>query len=758
MTKKHQALLFSAPAPAPAQDAGHARRAGGIEQRFDIPFTSELALKEKQIQQNVRPTIAIHKWFARRPGTLFRSLLLSEFGQSSLREAFFSSNDLSGLVVADPFMGGGTPIIEANRLGMDVVGWDVNPMAYWIVAEALRTLDTSKYQVRAREIAEELSTRVGDLYGTECPRCLGPAFVKYFIWIKTARCNTCGKRQTLFPGSTIALAGRHPRNVFVCQGCGEVYESADESAACSQCRRDSRASSCLVRGGWACTCCNAHHELPAKNPGPQPHELVAIEAHCPRCSTRGNGRLFKRPDEEDRARVRRATKLLKGVDTRWLPDEAIPPGDETGRLHRWGYTHYKELFNERQLLGLATLADIVEKEEDERLANAFATNISDLVRYQNLLCRYDTKALKSLDVFSVHGFPVSLVQCESNIIGIRRLRTGALVGSGGWLNVTEKYYRAKQYCENPFETRYRGGKKSEIPTEHERIGDKNADGSLRRVSLRCGSAMNAEIAPGSLDAVITDPPYFANVQYAELMDFCYVWLRRLIRGENGAFRAATTRNPAELTGNVTLGRDLQHFADGLSRVFARFSAGLRKGAPFIFTYHHNKREAYDPITVAILDSRLVVTRALPCPGEMGGSIHIQGTGSSILDSVFVCRHTGAVRRRELVTTAEGLRDLVRTDLLLLQQGGITPTRGDARCLTFGHLTRLASWALRNGWNPDLPAAEKLERVRRFAEGFGEWASIVTPIADELKLAKRQHWEVLEPESGYGQEDADAIFF
>ncbi len=50
-----------------------------IEKHFDIPFIADLALREKQIQQNYRPVIAVHKWFARRPGTLFRGLLLSEF-------------------------------------------------------------------------------------------------------------------------------------------------------------------------------------------------------------------------------------------------------------------------------------------------------------------------------------------------------------------------------------------------------------------------------------------------------------------------------------------------------------------------------------------------------------------------------------------------------------------------------------------------------------------------------------------------------
>ena len=45
-----------------------------IETRFDVPLIAAMALREKQIQQNYRPIIAVHKWFARRPGTLFQGI------------------------------------------------------------------------------------------------------------------------------------------------------------------------------------------------------------------------------------------------------------------------------------------------------------------------------------------------------------------------------------------------------------------------------------------------------------------------------------------------------------------------------------------------------------------------------------------------------------------------------------------------------------------------------------------------------------
>ena len=127
----------------------------------------------------------------------------------------------------------------------------------------------------------------------------------------------------------------------------------------------------------------------------------------------------------------------------------------------------------------------------------------------------------------------------------------------------------------------------------------------------------ANLPAASLDAVFTDPPYFGNVQYAELMDFCYVWLRRLVAAQSSAFDKSTTRNFNELTGNVAMGRDLEHFTQGLATVFKRMGQALKPGAPMAFTYHHNTLEAYFPLAVSILDAGLTCSATLPCPAEMG---------------------------------------------------------------------------------------------------------------------------------------------
>jgi hypothetical protein len=80
-----------------------------LEDAFDPSFTASLAVREKQVQQSYRPIIGVHKWFARRPGSVFRNLLLAEFNANeSADSTYWRAHRLRG-VIAEPFMGGGTP-------------------------------------------------------------------------------------------------------------------------------------------------------------------------------------------------------------------------------------------------------------------------------------------------------------------------------------------------------------------------------------------------------------------------------------------------------------------------------------------------------------------------------------------------------------------------------------------------------------------------------------------------------------------------
>lgn len=699
-----------------------------IEDRFDIPFVAAMALREKQIQQNYRPIIAVHKWFARRPGTLFRALTLAEFATRPLQEAFFSPNDFPGCMVFDPFMGGGTPLLEANRVGCDVLGFDINPMAAWIVREEIEHLDLGAYRQTADRLLGTLSAELGDLYLTDCPHYGDHDVpVKYALWVKTLDCDKCGGQVDLFPGYLVADDTRHPRHVLVCHACGDLNEVADPHGpgTCRTCHAALRANGPAKRNRCACPHCGHVNTYPHREGRPLRHRLFALEYTNPRRRRRHAGRFFKKPDAKDLARMEAAESRWRAVVPQFVPEMEILPGDETDRLHRWGYRRYRELFNARQLLGLERSCQLIAAVNDERVRHALATNLSDLLRYQNMLCRYDTMALKSLDIFSVHGFPVGLVQCESNLVGIVS-DTGGNIGSGGWTNIIEKYTKAKRYCDAPFEVKHNGRGKTVVPVRGEWIGETRPEARSRKVSIRCGSSTSADIPPASVDAVFTDPPYYGNVQYGELMDFCYAWLRTLVGHEAEGFDRISTRSPDELTGNQTQERGLEHFASGLATVYTKAARALKPGRPLVFTFHHNKLEAYRAVGVAILDSSLTCTATLPCPAEMGGSIHIHGTGSSIVDTVFVCRapagHVPEAQPFPILT------DIIAGELTQLRAAGMKPTAGDVRCIVYGHVTRLAVLALLPDWDTSARMRDKLALFGKIMDGLGDLPGLISSLA------------------------------
>ena len=144
---------------------------------------------------------------------------------------------------------------------------------------------------------------------------------------------------------------------------------------------------------------------------------------------------------------------------------------------------------------------------------------------------------------------------------------------------------------------------------------------------------------------------------------------------------------------MTLGRGIEHFTDGLSAVFSHYAAALKPNAPFVFTYHHNDPASYVAVVVAILDAGLDCTATLPAAAEMGASLHIHGTKSSILDSVFVCRHT-----RVAHPVPADTREMLTRDAALMAAAGVKLSIGDIQCLASGHIARVAVNELREGWD------------------------------------------------------------
>jgi adenine-specific DNA methylase len=191
-----------------------------IEEYFPIVEINRLAIPERNA---FKPIYQMHKWFARRASCVFRAILLGcmKPAGTDIMEEFYKDHtndpDTNGKIVLDPFMGGGTTIVEALRLGCKVIGIDLNPVAWFIVKTEVEPVDLDELEDAFERLAKRrvawsgkpLKDTLLDQYKTECPCCGAgreEADIIYTFWVKSAICTdpNCKKQVPLFNDYIIA--------------------------------------------------------------------------------------------------------------------------------------------------------------------------------------------------------------------------------------------------------------------------------------------------------------------------------------------------------------------------------------------------------------------------------------------------------------------------------------------------------------------------------------------------------------------------
>jgi len=201
------------------------------------------------------------------------------------------------------------------------------------------------------------------------------------------------------------------------------------------------------------------------------------------------------------------------------------------------------------------------------------------------------------------------------------------------------------------------------------------------------NSAHSDIPNGCVDAVITDPPFMDNVQYAELADFFHAWLRA-IKPHGSYADVETTRSEDEVQ-NTDAGR----FGRALEEVWRECERVLKPGGLLAFTYHQARMDGWLMAIDALTNAGFVVTAVQPVKGEMSTSVVKAGAREpSNLDSVVVCR-----RRRDGAKSPFG-DDVVAlesaiTSLRRLQASGVPVGDGDVRSVVRG--TLLAYFAADN---------------------------------------------------------------
>ena len=193
---------------------------------FAFEFLSQIGERESWRKEIHRPIYHIHKWWAKRLGSVFRGILLgcvlSE--GSDLAQEFYLTHNFSDLVVFDPFMGSGTTIGEAHKLGFAAIGRDINPIAAESARVAFGPMDPRKLNDAFAELSEAVGRRILDLYRSLDSRGR-PCDVLYYFWVMQLPCPNCQSAVDLLSSWVIArnaYTNRKHAVEFLCQKCGDI--------------------------------------------------------------------------------------------------------------------------------------------------------------------------------------------------------------------------------------------------------------------------------------------------------------------------------------------------------------------------------------------------------------------------------------------------------------------------------------------------------------------------------------------------------
>ena len=603
----------------------------------------------------------------------------------------------------DPFAGGGTLPLEAQRLGLEAHASDLNPVAVlinkamieippkfagrppvhpvegkkqeeyvenWRGAAGLAE-DVRYYGKWMRDQAEK---RIGHLYpkiavtaeiAKERPDLepyVGQELkVIAWLWARTVKSPNPAFADVDVPlASTFMLSTKKGKEAYVepvIEGQGFCFTvkvgKPDDVVAAKNGTKLARANfRCLMSG----TPVSADYIRAESSAGRMGARLMAIVAKTKR------GRVYLPPTEEMEA-------IAHGASPGWKPDFEFFQKALGFRVGNYGMTKWCDIFTPRQLVALTTFSDLVQDAHERVKCDARAAGMpNDGIPYANAVAVYLAFAV---DKYSIYGNAlVPWYPKESR----PSMLFGQQVLSMVW-----------DYTEvNPFSSIGGSLEKSFL------IVAGAMDGFPH--SVQGGEATQQDAAAGSelpANVVIsTDPPYYDNVGYADLSDFFYVWMRRTLKPVlPDLFATLTVPKAEELV--ATPGRhggkksSETFFLEGMTQAMHRLAEKAHSAYPVTIYYAFKQSESrgntetastgWETFLDAVIRAGFTITGTWPMRTERTGRLRDSGSNALASSIVLVCRPSAQVAptasRREFLAA---LKAELPTALVHLQKSNIAP--------------------------------------------------------------------------------------
>lgn len=592
-----------------------------LEAAFPYREVSAVARADRYSRDGV---YAAHKWWARRPPSVIRALLLaSVLPADTTPEAFWDlyASDvplLAKMHVGDPFMGGATTLVEAARLGATVTGIDVDPLAVLIAREELADVgDSAAFDKAAGELLAYMRECCGDLYGispgSEPLHSPGSEPLHYF-YIRRVSCDHCNTESLLYRNPVLArdvgkkgaVVRQSGAEVFcpICRGLRHLPKGRKGFRCCGRLHRLNTGT--YERAAHTCPGCGTRRMHEQLKTGLLPRELIAIEE-----TVAGGRRRLRAPTADDISLIADAENLVADLIDR------VPVADlrgvDGGRPLLYGFEGVVDLFTGRQRVVFATALKWIDGQD---LTHATRTRlrlaVSNALSANNVLCGYATDYGRLAPLFmGVRSYAMPVLSVELN----------PLHPSAGRGTLAATMRRMQQSLAT--ETR----RHVHEPASGDIVEQAFAARRPGRHHVVCQSADRSFPRKlGKCDVIISDPPYFDFIAYSDLSLLYRAWLWP--DAQDGSLGG----RPIYPVGDDPVA----DFANRLGRAFGKAAGALKPGGSLTFTFHSTNPDAWTALAGAVRRAKLWVTAVFPVWTDARAAAHAH-PGNCEWDVVFTCR-------------------------------------------------------------------------------------------------------------------------
>ena len=342
-----------------------------IDARFPEQFVDSLSRREVFNKHLFRPNTYLHKWWARRCGATFRTIL-KQFAPSAVKRDYYAAGGLEGLTVLDPMMGGGTTLHEAIRMGANVVGADIDPIPVLQARASLSRIALPALRRAFDRFSADLHADLRPYFQTHCPECGDETDIRYCLYGVRKRCQ-CG---TVIQVEQYDLRQDERGTTRFDPRSGKIRSDSEPIDA------ESGVGRLIKKGDKNCPSCNQAYAELDDVPFYARYALVAVVGECGQ-----HGLFYRTPSQHDLRVVAKANRARSKLDFGALEDFLVRDGPKSGDLLRHNVRSYLDVFSSRQLLYLhSAITHLQRHEELERLNLAMLVSTS--LEFNSMLCGY----------------------------------------------------------------------------------------------------------------------------------------------------------------------------------------------------------------------------------------------------------------------------------------------------------------------------------------------------------------------------------